>query len=82
MLEYLEKVVFDCDDDKSLLVLVFAPVCAKRMGAQGGRLVVAASGLFAALGEQIAFSFVVESECNNYAQISLWNMAERYQNTP
>jgi hypothetical protein len=46
---------------------------------KGGRLVVAALGLFAALGEQPAFSVGVESKCR---QVLLWNMTARYQSTP
>ena len=49
----------------------------------GGRLVVAASRVFAALGEQPACSVGVESKCDNYAQgVTLWNMATQYQSTP
>ncbi len=43
-----------------------------------GGLVVAASGLFAALGEQPAFSVGAESESSNCARVSLWNMVARY----
>lgn len=49
---------------------------------KGGRLVVAASRLFAALGEQPAFSVGVESKCDNHAQVTLWNMAAQYQSIP
>jgi hypothetical protein len=42
----------------------------------------AASEPFATLGELPALLVGVEFKCNNYAQISLWNTAARYQSTP